>query len=85
MNACQTTAVCSDNPSGLIVAETAAELRAAAVTGDCAAVEAILLGLVTPGDGGSGKFYWDETSALPDDGVNVLVSTTAGAWIKHSA
>lgn len=85
MTACQTTEACSENPSGLIFPETANELRAAAVTGDCAAVEAILLGLVTPLDGGGGKFFYDPTNTDPDDNATILVSTTVGAWVKHSA
>lgn len=84
MTACQTTAACSANPSGFIVAETAQELREAEVTGDCAAVEAALIGITDVGIGG-GKFYYDAANTDPDDNATILVSTTVGAWVKHSA
>lgn len=82
--ACQTAAACSSEPTGLVVIENAAELRQAFVSGDCAAVEAILLGLVTAGDGGGGKFFYDATDVQADDGVLVLTSAYGGSWLKHS-
>lgn len=63
--------------------ENADELHQTAVSGECAAVEAILLGLVTVGIGG-GKFYYDATDVQADDGVSVLTSVHGGSWILHS-
>lgn len=44
-----------------------------------------LEGVTTPGDGGSGDFYWDGSSTGPDDGANVIVpnGVSVGAWIRQ--
>lgn len=80
--ACQTQTACDADPNGIFVAENADELRHTVIS--ACTIEAILLGLVTPLDGGSGKFFYDSANTDPDDGVTILVSAVApGAWIKH--
>lgn len=47
-----------------------------------------ILGQNTINDGGGGFFYWDPTSTLPDDGIDVVQksgSIVAGRWIRLSS
>lgn len=82
--ACQTQTACDADPNGIFVAENADDLRHTVIS-SCT-IEAILLGLVAPLDGGSGKYFYDAANTDPDDGVITLVSAVApGAWVKHSA
>lgn len=80
--ACQTSAACDLNPTGLVVVENAAELRRTSVANACAE-EAILLGLVTAYDGAGGFYYRDALDVQADDGVSVLTSDFGGSWLKH--
>ena len=49
-------------------------------------MQILLEGLVTPGDGGAGPFYWNTTSIGPDNGTSIIVpqSGVPGAWIRLS-
>lgn len=79
--ACQTNAACLENSQGLIVVENADALRNARVDGGCAD-EAIMMGLVTPGDGSGGLLYFDPLDVQPDDGVTIFTSVFGGNWIR---
>lgn len=40
-----------------------------------------LQGYYTPGDGGGGEFYWDQTSQAPHNGITVIQAlSTTGRW-----
>jgi len=47
-------------------------------------MQILLEGIVTPGDGGAGPFYWNTTSTSPDNGTSVIVPQPGvpGAWIR---
>lgn len=46
-------------------------------------MEVFLEGLVSPGDGGQGIFYWNPTSLGPDNGTTIIVPQPGvpGAWV----
>jgi hypothetical protein len=47
-------------------------------------MQILLEGLVVPGDGGAGPFYWNVTSIGPDNGTSVIVPQQGvpGAWLR---
>lgn len=79
--ACQTNAACLENPQGVIVVDNADALRNARIDTGCAD-EAIMKGLVTPGDGAGGVLYFDALDVQPDDGSIVFTSVFGGSWIR---
>ena len=48
-------------------------------------IEVLVRGLVTPGDGGGGTFYWATTVNATDDGVNYILplGSNGGGWIRN--
>lgn len=50
-------------------------------------ISCFLLGLITPSDGGGGLFYWNSTSTLAADDINIVAVTNVatGRWIRITA
>ena len=48
-------------------------------------IEVLVRGLVAPGDGGGGTFYWMSKISAADDGVNYIVplGASGGGWVRN--
>ncbi len=79
--ACQTDVACGITPQGVIVVDNADALRNARIDTGCAD-EAIMKGLVTPGDGAGGVLYFDPLDVQPDNGSTIFTSVFGGSWIR---